>query len=159
MSRTPSPRSGFGPIQARQTAWENTHVVVLGPFHPGDARMNTSIGTRAAMVANKTDERIAGETEGIGLEALARDLLLVGGTVHAPVLVPVLAREDVRRDSGASKLRNIQVKRMTMCISNQKRVCAGSISQSRGATRWTASSSTWIKKEWAGTPQNGKKNC
>ena len=132
-------------------------MVFLGPLHPGDAKMSTSIGTRAAVVASETSEKTTGETEGIGLVAHARDLLLVGGPF--PALAPILAREDVRRDPYASKLRKIQFKRKIVCISNWKGVCAGSISLSGDAARWIASSSTWIEKEWAGTPQNSKKIC
>ena len=78
-------------------------MAVLGPFHPGGARMITSIGTRAAVVATETDERTTGETEGIELDAHAQDPLLVGGPVPALVLVPVRPRGDVTNEREAAK--------------------------------------------------------
>ena len=78
-------------------------MVVLGPLHPGIAMMSTDIGTTAAVVADGTDGMTTGETEANGLDAHARDLLLVRGPVPVPVLVPVLARGDVMNERETAK--------------------------------------------------------
>lgn len=76
-------------------------MVVLSPLHPGNAKMSTDIGTAAAVVADGADGMTTGETEANGLDAHARDLLLVRGPV--PVLVLVLARGDVMNERETAK--------------------------------------------------------
>ena len=95
-------------------------------------------------VANKI--RIASEI------AIASRIVRASGTKIAN------ATGNVRRN-GSTNVIVTHPKRKIVCISNQKRVCAGSISQSRDAPRRIASSSTGIKKKWAGDPQNSKKIC